>query len=141
MAYSRTITINGLAAGLTLKGALITGSTIHATFRDVAFTAGSSSGSYYLASSAWPDSYRGRLVLYTGTVGVASDFSGVTVYAPEIAINPEDGENLSGGIAPTAAQNAAAVRDVSNASPAAGSLGAMVAFIHRAIQTIRSPFK
>ena len=87
MAHSLSIAANVGESGLTLKGALTHSGTIHTSFRDIAFTE-IGQGTYELASASFPSGYRGVLVAYTGTLGVASNFSGVTVLACQ-EINPE----------------------------------------------------
>jgi len=92
MAYNVFYNANIVTASLTLKAALqdSTG-TIHATLRDLACTE-VGQGFYYI-TIAVPDGYVGSVFLYTGTLGVASNFSGVVLLAGG-SIQPRELENL-----------------------------------------------
>jgi hypothetical protein len=79
--------------GLTLKAALTSAGTIHATFRDITATFyADGAGGYEFLTSAMPDGFRGMIVFYVGTLGGATDFSGVTVHS-RASINPQEIEN------------------------------------------------
>lgn len=104
MSYNASILfdLNGLAgtiSGLTLKYALVTkntgnsGFTIDTTFRDLATDEFNSAAVYIPRSQATLDGFSGFLVPYVGTLGVASDFSGVTVYKCFITLAPQETEN------------------------------------------------
>jgi hypothetical protein len=111
MAYTDVFDIDLGTEGLTLKAALQTGSTIHATVRDI--TTGMvelGQGYYQWLYTSLPDGYQGTAVFYTGTIGAGTDLTGVTVYAtapvgPTIA----DVTQISGDA--TAASNLEAILD------------------------------
>lgn len=69
---------------------MATDGTIHATLRDISTGFILIAGSHYLwSSSSIPDSYAGVVVFYVGTLGAASDFSGVTHKADSLLSPPE----------------------------------------------------
>lgn len=95
MAYSLSYSIDIGTAGLTFKAALVHQATIHATFRDVTTTFyDDGQGQYEFFTAAIPSGYRGNIVFYVGTVGVATDFSGVTIKATG-SVNPEEAEDIA----------------------------------------------
>lgn len=94
-AYNAALALGSSQTGLTLNAALMAyDGTIHATIRDVGtgfVEVGAGNYSWYYASA--PAGYRGVVVYYTGTLGAATDFSGVTVKATT-SLAPERGEYL-----------------------------------------------
>lgn len=105
MAYTASFSLDIGATGLTLKWALTAAGTIHATLRDQTATFyADAAGGYECLVTTLPDSYRGRIIFYTGTIGAASDFVGVTVKS-SASINPSELENTD---AKTSSRNATA---------------------------------
>lgn len=98
MSYTTPISHNNGTPGLTIRGALFSGSVIHATVRDQAVT--EVGQGHYLWIVTAPDGYVGSAVFYTGTLAAAADFAGVVIKA-QAGIEPP---------APSAATNATAVR-------------------------------
>lgn len=93
MAYTSSFALDIGTPGLTLKWALTSAGTIHATLRDQTSTFyADAAGGYEAVLTTIPDGFRGMVVFYTGTIGVATDFSGVTTYSRG-SINPEEIEN------------------------------------------------
>lgn len=96
MAYSAAFSL-GLGTsqtGLALRATLTNSAgTPDASLRDIAtgFTE-FGAGNYQWYYSSVPDSQQGAVVFHVGDIGVAADFSGVTVKAAA-AINPEDANN------------------------------------------------
>jgi hypothetical protein len=92
--YNATLLLGSSQTGLSLKAGLIdTAGVIHATHRDI--TAGFveiGGGMYSWVYSSVPDGYRGSAVYYTGTLGAASSFSGVTLKTAT-PVAPEEFEN------------------------------------------------
>lgn len=92
MSYSLCIPIDHGTAGLTLLAALTApDGTPHATVRDLAVTE-IAQGFYQLTTALIPDSYRGTVVIYTDTLGIDADWTGVTI-ASVAGINPQETEH------------------------------------------------
>lgn len=92
MPYALTFALNIGTAGLTLRGALTTtGGAPHATVRDIAVTE-IAQGFYQLAAELIPDGYAGAMVIYTGTLGTATNWTGTTIRSCA-AVNPQEHEN------------------------------------------------
>lgn len=89
MSYTKSIAANIGLAGLTLKAALVHNNTIHATARDLACVE-IGQGFYELPGATIPTSYSGVVMFYVGTLGVASNFTGVTCYAADDIHPPRD---------------------------------------------------
>ncbi len=89
--YNATLLLGSSQTGLTLKVALMdTTGTIHATIRDISTGfVEIGSGLYSWVYASMPDDYRGCAVFYTGTLGVASTFSGVTLKTAT-SVTPEE---------------------------------------------------
>lgn len=89
MTFSETfgLALGTSQTGLTLKAALVgTDGVIDTTKRDI--TAGfteSGSGNYQWVYASFADGFRGSVVFYTGSLGVAADFTGVAVKASAAA--------------------------------------------------------
>lgn len=97
MAYTLDTVFNlgSSQTGLTLRAAL-TDTAGALTVKDVSsgfFEVGS--GVYLFHYASFPDGHRGALVVYTGSIGVGTDFSGVVVKGA-VAINPEEAESVAG---------------------------------------------
>lgn len=93
MAYTASYALDLGTVGLTLKWALTSAGTIHATLRDQTSTFyADAAGGYECVATTIPDSFRGMIVFYTGTIGAGTDFSGVVVYSYG-SINAEEFEN------------------------------------------------
>jgi hypothetical protein len=76
--------------GLTIKAALYSqDGTIHATLRDLACTERAVPGTYLFRTASMPDDYEGTVVFYVGTLGAASDFSGV-MKKHEMLVSPRE---------------------------------------------------
>jgi hypothetical protein len=79
MLITRIISLGAGGTGLTLRGSLVElDGTIDSVYRDLATFLEIGGGFYLFETNADPD-YRGALVVHTGDVGVAADFSAVTV--------------------------------------------------------------
>lgn len=97
MAFTAAYAFDAGSTGLSLKAALVnTAGTPHATHRDLsAGFAEIGANKYAWSYESHPDGFRGTVVFYTGTLGSASSFSGVTVLATEVVEPPaakRDGE-------------------------------------------------
>ncbi len=101
MSYTHSVSIDIGTPGLTLKAALSNNGTTHATARDLTCVE-LGQGFYQLVASV-PDAYSGVVTIYTGTLGVASNFSGVTCLAQDDIRPPRDenadikSSSISGG--------------------------------------------
>lgn len=96
-ALSFSFDLGPRAIGLTLRAALVAAGVIHSTFRDV--TAGfhaDGQGGYEFVTAAIPDGFRGVLVCYVGTVGMASALSGAVAIMARASVNPQEAENTEG---------------------------------------------
>ena len=84
MSFSTAILANIGTAGLTLKAALTTSSPLvpDPTVRDLA-VGEIGQGFYELRTSSIPYGFIGSVMFYTGTLGSASVWTGVTLYAAE----------------------------------------------------------
>lgn len=83
MSYSLTVPINTGSSGQTLRIAGVNADgTPHATIRDLAVTE-IAQGVYQFVTTAIPYSYNGTLILYTGTLGVATVWTGVTIQSAD----------------------------------------------------------
>ncbi len=81
MSYSTCIGADIGTAGLTLKAAATNSDgSPHATVRDLA-CAEIGQGQYQLVTTAIPYGYVGTILFYTGTLGVAVVWTGVTIQA------------------------------------------------------------
>lgn len=91
--YTASFSLDIGTAALALRSALTSAGTIYAT-RDtglgVFYDAGS--GGYEFHTALIPRGYRGMIAFYTGTLGSATNFAGVTVYT-YASINPQELEN------------------------------------------------
>lgn len=89
--HALAFTIDAGTTGLTLKAALYSAGTIHATVRDA--TTGMheiGQGFYEWLPLVIPDGYQGSAMFYTGTLGAASTFAGVSLIAAA-SVNPSEG--------------------------------------------------
>jgi hypothetical protein len=76
------LSLGATRTGLALKAALVdTAGTIHATARDLAGIIELGHGVYSFQYANHPDGYRGSIIFYTGALGGAANFSGVTIEA------------------------------------------------------------
>lgn len=108
--YNATLLLGSSQTGLaaTLRAALMdTTGTVHATLRDISTGfVEVGSGIYSWVYDSVPDGYRGAVVYYIGTLGVAANFVGVTLKTA----SPVDGlSTLSVADIPTTAEAADAL--------------------------------
>lgn len=82
MSYALTLPINIGQSGQTLKVAGVNSDgTPHTTIRDLAVTE-IGQGFYQFVTTDIPYDYNGALLVYTGTLGVATVWTGVAIQAP-----------------------------------------------------------
>jgi len=94
MSYPLSFSLNIGVTGLTLKAALTFGGTIDAAYHDIVATFHETGQGNYEFDATLDDGAVGQLVFYTGTLGVATDFSGVVIYATT-SINPVESETAA----------------------------------------------